>query len=594
MNIGHYILQKLNILVIFIITGFCVAQERDFDEIVKYIAQSQLDSAQIILERLEPEISEPYETGLLHFYRGLLLKHRDIHNTAFKEFLLSEKEFLSVDSLRNVADVNYEIYDLFRHQKDLKTDPLPYLDKFIEYAKKTEEPLYLARAFVMIGDIYNHDNNLQSSLLNYNSAIDELEKIDDTIRIALVKMNIATAYNTISKQADSALYYLKDILPILKKVNSKQFLFVNYNNQGEAYKEKGDYSKALKYYLEAEAISLNEYDKKTRKILYENLSDLFYKNEDYENAFLYADKLIKVKDSIGDTEQNIGIAEIQEQFDNEKLRADNLESEAKRTQNRNAAYGLAGGLLTVSIIGFLLFKNTKRKQYIAEQEKELEIQKKEKILKEQELSTIDAMIEGQEKERQRLASDLHDSVGATITSARLQFEHLEKNRGNLPNENELFDKVGSLIENVQKEIRAMAHLKNSGVIAKKGLLPALEKLAKNASGTNNLQVEVQDFGLEDRLENTLEITIFRIIQELVTNVIKHANASEAQISITQHSDSLSIIVEDNGSGFNTQQFQNKEGMGLSNIERRVEHLEGTMEADSMPGKGTSVLIDIPL
>ena len=140
----------------------------------------------------------------------------------------------------------------------------------------------------------------------------------------------------------------------------------------------------------------------------------------------------------------------------------------------------------------------------------------------------------------------------------------------------------------------MAHLKNSGVIAKKGLLPAVQKLAENASVAGNLTIEVQDFGLDERLDNMLEIAIFRMLQELVTNIIKHANASEASISITQHDDILNIIVEDNGRGFNASNIQAKEGIGLSSIERRIEHMEGTMEVDSTPNKGTTILIDIPL
>jgi len=132
------------------------------------------------------------------------------------------------------------------------------------------------------------------------------------------------------------------------------------------------------------------------------------------------------------------------------------------------------------------------------------------------------------------------------------------------------------------------------VIAKQGLLPAVQKLARNASVTSALNIEVQDFGLNERLENTLEISVFRILQELVTNIIKHAEASEASIAITQHEESLSIIVEDNGKGFTPLQIQKKEGMGLNSIERRIEHIEGTMEIDSTPGKGTSILIDIPL
>ena len=277
-----------------------------------------------------------------------------------------------------------------------------------------------------------------------------------------------------------------------------------------------------------------------------------------------------------------------------KILQQQTEIAKKKRQQRNLWIGGIITLLFGSIFGFLVYKNTKRKQRIAEQERELEIQKTEKILKEQELTTIDAMIAGQEKERQRLASDLHDSVGATLSAARLQFEHLEKHRNKLENEEELFTKTGKLLEEAYQEVRTMAHAKNSGVIAKKGLLPAVEKLARNASGASKLTIEVQDFGLTERIDNTLEITIFRIIQELVTNIIKHANASEASISLTQHDTTLSIIVEDNGKGFNPRTMNDKDGMGLSSIEKRVEHLEGSMEVDSTPGNGTNILIDIPI
>ena len=248
-----------------------------------------------------------------------------------------------------------------------------------------------------------------------------------------------------------------------------------------------------------------------------------------------------------------------------------------------------------SLLTFLLYKNTRRKQLIAEQEREIEIRKAEKVMKDQELNTINAMIEGQEKERQGIASDLHDSVGATLSAARLQFEHLQKHSGSLENEKELFLKTGDLLNDAYQKVRSIAHVKNHGVIAKNGLLPAIRKLAKSASLADQLTVDVYDFGLTERIDNSLEINIFRIIQELVTNVIKHANATEANISITQLDKKINIIVEDNGKGFYARDMVLKDnGMGLSSIEKRVEHLEGSMDIDSTLGKGTNIIIDIPV
>ena len=316
---------------------------------------------------------------------------------------------------------------------------------------------------------------------------------------------------------------------------------------------------------------------------------------EYKKAYKYLEKSNYY-------EATLNFKQNKEQINKAKIKLDTAETEKKllisnsvRNRNQNVAIALGSLLILGSIIAFLINRNTKRKQRIAEQQREIEIQKTEKILKEQEITSINAMIEGQEKERQRVASDLHDSVGATLAAAKLQFDHISKNKDKALEMDELFEKTKILLDDAYSEVRSMAHIKNSGVIAKNGLLPAIKKLTDNVSINGNLEVALQDFGLENRLDNSLEITIFRIIQELITNIVKHANATEASINITQHESLLSIIVEDNGKGFNISEFINcTNGMGLSSIERRVEHLEGTMEVDSFPGKGTSVLIDIPL
>jgi signal transduction histidine kinase len=242
------------------------------------------------------------------------------------------------------------------------------------------------------------------------------------------------------------------------------------------------------------------------------------------------------------------------------------------------------------VIAFLIFKNTKRKQKLAEQEKELETQKLATVLKEQELTTIDAMIEGQEKERQRIANDLHDDLGGLMATVKLHFNALKDK-----NSPELYDKTNNLIEEAYQKVRSVAHAKNSGVIAKQGLLKAIQHMAGKVSDSNKIQIEVIDHGLDNRLENSLELTLFRVIQELITNVVKHAEASEATIHLTNHDDSINIMVEDNGIGFNPKNItKTNAGMGISSIDKRVEFLDGTMTIESENNKGTTVIIDIPL
>jgi signal transduction histidine kinase len=160
---------------------------------------------------------------------------------------------------------------------------------------------------------------------------------------------------------------------------------------------------------------------------------------------------------------------------------------------------------------------------------------------------------------------------------------------------ELYNKTNSLIEEAYQKVRSVAHAKNSGVIAKQGLLVAVQNMANKISAANQLQVQVVDHGLDNRLENSLELTLFRIIQELVTNVIKHAEATEVTIHLTNHEDFINIMVEDDGKGFNPQQItKTNAGMGISSIDKRVEHLEGKLTIESEKNKGTTIIIDIPL
>jgi signal transduction histidine kinase len=405
---------------------------------------------------------------------------------------------------------------------------------------------------------------------------------------------IGTYFESLGKISEAKEYYNNSILTPPVPIFLKRINFRSYIRLAEIAKSETKLNLAIDY-IDSAKNYINPLDTlRSQYYLNNYVSEYYYLAGDFENAYerlkdskQQGDKLLYENNAIEISKLNVKYQTV------EKEKELLLEQEENK-RNRNIAYGLGGGVVAVSLIGFLLFTNSRRKQRIAEQQSEIEIQKTEKVLKEQELTTIDAMISGQEKERQRLASDLHDSVGATLAAAKLQFDHLSKNRDKPKEMEPLYDKTAQLLEDAYTEVRSLAHAKNSGVIAKNGLLPAVQQLARNASGTSTLTIEVEDFGLDERIENGLEISIFRMIQELVTNMIKHAEATSASISITQHEESLNIIIEDNGKGFDPKKVITKDGMGLSSIERRIEHLEGSFEVDSTIGKGTTIIIDIPL
>lgn len=541
------------------------------------------------LQKIDTLKISSYDIATWLYYHADYNTLVDNHHKAYKSILKSKKIFKSLKKDKDVSDCNILLLRILSHQNNLKTNINPIIKELKDYAFKKNDTSALIYLYERIAVQYLNSNNGEESIKFFNKVINLSRLKQDSLKVAKCHMNIGTVHNIIFNSQDSALYYTKKAVLNLKKNKDYQTLAYNYNNQAEQYKKQNNYVQAINYYKKADSIPLEEFKSKSKVIFYKNISDAYLLNKDYKNAALYLNKLNKLKDSINDTQQNIEISKIKEQYDNEKLRADNLEIESKRKQNLNLLIGALVFIVFGGITAFLIFKNTKRKQKLTEQAKEIETQKLATVLKDQEINSINAMIEGQEKERQRIANDLHDDLGGLMATVKLQFNVLKEKQ--TP---ELFNKTNTLLDEAYKKIRSIAHAKNSGVIAKQGLLKAVKQMADNVSSASNIDIEVTDFGLENRLENSLEITMFRIIQELTTNIIKHAHATQAHISLTNHGDSLNIMIEDNGKGFGTNAIVKNKGMGLHSIEKRIEHLEGDIKIESQPKQGTTIIIDIPI
>ena len=378
------------------------------------------------------------------------------------------------------------------------------------------------------------------------------------------------------------------------QVNSMNFL-IPYRfrielDKGRCLKGMGNHEDAISHFFEAkELIHLG--NTMTNRLNYSFFIGEYYDevgNADSSNYYLKEERrLVNISNYI---EANRQMDDLRVELETAEKEKQLLLQTQKTKANRNWLIAATLALLLGTGIAILLQKNTTKKRQLAEQEALLRQQRVENLLKEQELVSIDAMIAGQEKERQKVAGELHDDLGSLMATIKLHFDNAKVGKKDPALQN-----AQKLLEEAYQKIRGMAHSKNSGVMSNQGLLSAIKKMAKTITQTNALEVTVEDFGLGERLENSLELSIFRMVQELVANAIKHAEASKVNIQLTQHEDNLNIIVEDNGKGFDRSKLDAaKSGMGLTNIERRVEHLEGNFTVDSILGKGTSILIDIPV
>jgi len=515
---------------------------------------------------------------------------------AFDNYIKAKSFYQANGELEKVAQINSGMYFLVNalSKTNENLDSETYLKELGDYATSVNSDKWLMAYYNLMGVEYFYPTQKDSAKYYFSKANSLATKIDSSKASSRILINMGVVQLNLYNQPDSAVYYYNKALSVylLDDDEDKELnlLFDLYNNFGRAYVEQQNYSNAIEYYKKAEKIDLKKFNDLSKRLLYSNMQANYYYLSDWENAYNYLYMYDSINEVINLNDQKYNIKDIQEKYNNEKLRADNLEIESKRIQSRNLSYGLGASIVLGGIILLLFFKNRKRKQELINQLQEVETQKLANQLKEQELKSIDAMIEGQEKERQRIANDLHDDLGSLIANVKLHFNALQvkENPG-------LFDKTNLLIEEAYQKVRTVAHAKNSGVIAKQGLLIAVQNMADKISTANKIQIEVIDHGLEERLENNLELSIFRMIQELTTNVIKHAHATEATLHLTHHEDSLNIMVEDNGVGFNPSQVtKTNAGMGISSIDKRVSHLGGSMTIESEPNKGTTVIIDIPI
>ncbi|RYD86549.1 MAG: sensor histidine kinase, partial [Sphingobacteriales bacterium] len=223
---------------------------------------------------------------------------------------------------------------------------------------------------------------------------------------------------------------------------------------------------------------------------------------------------------------------------------------------------------------------------LAAKNEELNRNRIQELLRDQELVSIHSMLQGQETERKRIAQDLHDRLGSLLATVKLHFQ--------MAKTDEQRELASSLMDEACQEVRQIAHNMVSGVLMKFGLVAALNDLSNAITSSGKVHMQTIAHGLNSRLPGNSEIEIYRIVQELVSNALKHAGAKEITVLLNKTGPTLNLIVEDDGKGFMPAKAKNKGGMGLKGVQSRVQQLQGELSIDSSPGRGTTVLIEIPV
>ncbi len=506
------------------------------------------------------------------------------YNLQSLELRRSMKDTLSmVMSYINLAR-NYNKLKLQQSQRRCLQTALIYLKRF-----PSAEELYETYSQWAIYHVANE--HFDSAKQSFNTALKLVQKTSDTSLLAKALVNYANILNQLD-EVDSALYYYRKGLTIYQRNKALVSLSGIYNNIALVYWDKENRD-STEFYLkkgyEQTRLLGNKRDHENNVL---NLIDFWNEQGNLEKSNRLLQELISLKDSVFEENLHQTLAGIELNYAVKLRQEENETLKYKLNQKntlRNAAILLS---LLIALFAFFLLRFYRQKRLLALKEKKLAEHEIDQLLKQRELQKLDAMFEGRETERKRIGRDLHDRLGSILSTVKLYFSAMEDRINALKSENTMhYKKASDLLDEAVNEVRRISQDLVSGVLVKNGLMAALFDLKNSLEPSGKIKIAIFEAGIPIRLKPEVEIELYRIIQELISNTLKHSEATNMNIHLSHEANQFTVMVEDNGKGFDAS-VPVTQGLGIANIRQRVALLGGAINFDSKPGAGTTVIIEL--
>lgn len=507
-----------------------------------------------------------------------------------------------------------------------------YYYKALPLAERGADKTRLAILYDNLGNAFDALKNYEAAKAQYARALEMYAALGDTTGLCYTYNNLSKAL-TASGKYDSARLILNKGIALNERLGSRYLAMIYALNQANLYLHTGAYAQmeqpaltafnlanelddaaakanacygvawhklftrqvqaAHTYALMGLAAAKASGSKKEQSEILELLGHIALWNNDLNAFNQYYKQSAVLADSIlnQNIQQQATAAAVKHEtaLRNNKIAA----LEAQSVMNRRWNLLLAALLLLLMVSGWLVWRNYHQRHKLITKDFQLQQSRLEELEKEKQLLASQALLRGQEEERSRLAKDLHDGLGGMLSGIKLQLSAMKGNLILSEENARLFGNALDKLDNTMQEMRRVAHSMMPESLIRLGLLQAIADFAEGINQAGSLQVKVQHYGIKERLPQNVEVALYRITQELLTNILKHAQATQALIQLSATDGLLSLTVEDNGIGFDVESLHVQAGAGISNIRSRVSYLNGQMDIRSTARKGTSVLIEIP-
>ncbi len=509
-------------------------------------------------------------------------------------------EKLMPENYNNRAIIYLNIASDYRQLK-IPSKGIEYLDKTAGLLTKLSGRLKMEFYNEYYENYISTDNTTKAismldSIQQGLSAFDlsDFQKLDFALMHAKLRGNHALKNQ---QNPDEALKQFTSSLDFARKLENNQEINESLFNIGQVYLEKKAYKEAIRYLQEAYDSSARQSLKNLAFKISGSLAEAYSSTGQHAKANTYLRKSLELQLEIYDEDKTGEVNFLEARYQSEKkeneitsLRLSNTEKELAVTKrNRLLLIGGISAAALLLILG-LLYRSNRQGRMLAEKDQKLQQDQIKFLERQQQVVSLQSMINGQESERTRIAKDLHDGLSGMFSTVKMYFSTLQHEKEELK-EHYTFTKSIELIDNAAEEIRRIAHNMMPEVLMKLGLVHAVQDMCGNISAGKLLQVQLQSYGMEKRLNASTEIMLYRIIQELLTNIMKHAQASAAIVQFNRTDQRLIVTVEDNGKGFSLMENDRRHHAGLDTIKSRVDYLNGNITIDSQQEVGTTVIME---
>lgn len=480
----------------------------------------------------------------------------------------------------------YENISTLHANRDDIVKAIKYADKSVHYAFLSNDTDHIVTVYTGLSNVHLKGKHYKEGLDAALKAREYAEGRTDPVLHAKVQLNLAAAYVALN-EPDSAIVAAKKSMDYSGSGDLNNYMAAGMD-LADAYSLKKDFRR------EGEVLRLlQQKAEKDRNVyflfdVYARLAKLSTRTGDYRNAYDFQVKHNLYKDSFFTQESRKHVAELETKYRtarNEQLIAEKqlqlTESKLALSKSNRKFLILTLAFIVVSLIAAgiaIHFRNKKRaftaRLLMLQQQKELDI--------------LHALMQGEEKERSRISKDLHDGVAGMLAASKMHLAQMVKIESAIEHAESY--RVGiKLLDEAAQEVRKTSHNLMPEVLLQQGLDAALKRYCHNVGNSKTLTIQYDSWGELVRFNHHFELSVYRIVQELINNIVKHSRASQAIVQLSHQHLVLSITVEDNGVGFH-QPFD-QSGMGIKSLQSRIRAMNGKMEVESGPGSGVSAYLE---